>query len=497
MDLTRDIDIRRCVINYRKEKYFYYDEREIPPMAVTYEDVFIPTRMSDVVSRSAIKDLSVRLARDVRINLPIVSANMTDVTGSRLAIALARLGGCGFIPQFDTIENRIAEVRKVKRAESNVIEAPITISKNRPVKEAQRLVSEHGISGLLVVENEKLVGILTKRDLRFYGDDGGGGLVKEYMTPMPLITAPPDVSPSKAREIFRKHKIEKLPLVDQEGRLCGLMTAKDLSKSKNASRDKAGRLIVGAAVGVSNPRISVEEAKMLYRAGADIILVDTARGFSCQTRDTIRGIREELPDAPIVAGNVDNAEGTLMLIQAGADCVKVGIGPGSACTTRMSTGSGTPQFTAVLESCAVAREFDIPVIADGGIEVDADLNLSLAAGASAVMLGGLLAGVEESPAKKIIEGKKTYKLLRGSASNESQIERIEKYNSLSYLRASEGTVRRVEYLGTLESVIGEMVFHLKSELSYSGTKSVDEFRKKAKIRWQSEAGCKEGRMKTH
>jgi len=468
----------------------YLKEKGLPTdIALAFPDVFIVGRKSEVNKRTDIKNLSAVLAGNVIINIPLVSANMLDVTDARMAIALARLGGCGFIPQFDQIESRIAAIKKVKRAESDVIESPITITKDRTLQEARKIMQLESISGLPVVDaDNKLLGILTTRDI--VHEDNYLKKVGSIMTPMPLITGSPETIPEEAREIFRTKKIEKLPLVDKDGILRGLMTSKDVRKSQNAARDQNGRLIVGAAVGISNPERAMKEIGALLQAGADVILIDTARAFSERVKHLTRMAKKQY-NAPIIVGNVDCPEGALMLINAGADGVKVGIGPGSACKTRVETGIGCPQLSAIAECVAIAREYNIPIIADGGIRTDADLSKAICSGAHSVMLGSQFAGVEESPGEKILDGGKIIKIYRGSASIEAQVSRIDQGN-LDRIRPSEGVPRRVECSGGLDMVVKEMLGHLRSSMSYAGAFDLEQYRRDVKFKRQSAAGYEEG-----
>lgn len=464
----------------------------IPPYALTFQDVYLVDGYSEKDSRSEITDLRTRLAGDIFINIPIVSANMEDVTGEKLAIALAREGGCGFVPQSLPLDKRAAIIRKVKRAESDVIESPLTVEPENTLGEAKKIILREGISSLLVVDEfGKLIGILTSRDTVLKKNSQK---VKELMTKT-VIFAKPGTTAEEAIKILTENKIEKLPLVDQDGRVKGLMTLRDLLKTKPcAARDKRGRLIVGGTVGVSGGEDRIlEEAQAQIKAGADVLLVDTARGNARLPRKIISALKNKFTNLPLIAGNVDNPEGALGLIKAGADAVKVGIGPGSACKTRQETGVGCPQLSAILECVSVAKEYNVEVIADGGIQTDGDLAKALAAGASSVMLGGRLARTEESAAPEFYDGGKFYKIFRGSASSEAQIDRIER-GGLDHLRASEGVPSRVERGGKLTDTVKDILGHLRSAISYAGEENLEGFRnRKAVFRWQSRAGYEEGK----
>lgn len=472
----------------------YLDEKGLPKdIAVTFDDVTILDFKSNIPSRSSITDTRSCLAKNIFLNTPIVSANMDTITESRMAIALARLGGLGFIHQFLPIEKRAQEVRRVKRADSGIIESPFTISPEATLREAREITGD-GPAGLLVVDptTQKLVGVLTARDVRFERMDEKR--VAEVMTHMPLITAPSGTTLEQARLILQKNKIEKLPLVDGEGRVAGLITSKDLLKIEQfpkALRDEKGHLMVGATIGVSGK--FVEEAEALARAGADVILIDTARGFSTRLEEAIKAVRNALGESmAIVAGNVDTAEGTLMLIAAGADAIKVGIGPGAVCKTREGPGVGTPQITAVAECVAIAQKYGIPVIADGGIRGGAHFCKALAAGASSVMLGWMLAGTDETPGQPFYEDGEKWKIYRGSASLEFQLSRLDREES-ERIRASEGVPSRVRYKGEVSAVMHELMSYLRSSMSYVGAWTLEEYRQKSKFRRQTTSGFEEGK----
>lgn len=480
--------VESAVKNYLKEKGLPHD------IAVTFEDVAILDFKSDIPSRSSIIDTRSRIAKNIFLNTPVISANMDTITESRMAKALAQLGGIGFIHQFFPIERRVEEIKKVKRADSGVIEHPLTITPHATVKEAKTLMDNFQISGLLVIDphDQKLLGVITARDIRF--ETIMEKRVAEAMTHSPLITAPPGTTPEQARIILKKNKIEKLPLVDETNHVVGLIAAKDLLKIEQyplAMRDQKGHLMVGATIGVS--RDFLKEAEELARAGADIIMVDTARGFSTRLEDTIKQLRIVLgSNFPIIAGNVDTPEGALMLINAGADAIKVGIGSGAVCKTREGPGVGTPQITAIAECVAVARRYGIPVISDGGIRGGAHFCKALAAGSSAVMLGWMLAGTAETPGEPFYEDGAEWKIYRGSASLEFQLSRLDR-DEMDRIRAPEGVPTRVRYKGEMASVVHELMSYLRSSMSYVGAWTLEEYREKAKFRRQTTSGFEEGR----
>lgn len=482
-------EIQSCVEDYLRAK-------GLPQhIALAFADVVLIDRTSRINKRSDIRNLSTLLVKDFPINIPIVSANMKDVTESEIAIALAREGGCGFLHQFDSIERRVEEVKKVKRADNEVIEHPFTTDSGSKLSEAINFMKSHRITGLVVTNKEGILeGIITTRDtlfLELLGQNPEQMTVKEVMTKSPLITACQGVKIEEAAGLLQKHKIEKLPLVDDGNHVVGLITAKDILKKiryPRAARDKKGQLIVGATVGVNDN--ALRDTEKLIDAGADIILLDTARANAFIASILAKKLKEHFVNVPLIAGNVDNPEGTLLLIRAGADAIKVGIGPGSACKTRMETGVGVPQLTAIAECSAVARKFGVPIIADGGIHNGRDMVLSLVAGASSVMLGSAFAGTDESPGEVLIDNGQSFKIYRGSASIDAQLDRIERGN-LDKMRAPEGEPRRVPYKGDVISVIEDWLSDLRSAMSYANACSIEELQS-CKLRWQSPAGYQEG-----
>lgn len=474
----------------------YFKKKGLPwRPALTFNDVSIITKFSDIPSRSALKDFRTLLGNNFYLNIPIVSANMDTVTESELAIALARLGGLGFIHQFLPIEKRAREVARVKRADNALIENPVTISDKATLGEAKAKMKEHDISSILVVdEYGRLWGIITSRDYRFETNDQLP--VTEVMKWIPLVSAKPGIGLAKAQEIFEKNRIEKLPLVDERGRLCGLMSAKDILKIQHypvALRDKKGRLAVGATVGVSGNYLS--EAEQLLIFGADVILIDTARGGSTIMVDAIRAVRnlkKKFPSMIIVAGNIDNAKHVEILAKAGADCVKVGVGPGARCKTRMVAGVGAPQVYAVASCAAVAKKIGVPIIADGGIRGSDDLAKALVAGADAVMIGSLFAGTDESPGLRIRKGNQFFKEYRGSASLEHQLDRI-KADIIDEVREPEGESAPVPYAGSVAYVVKGLMGGLRSAMSYMGAWTIKEISKKGELLWVTNQGYEEGK----
>jgi IMP dehydrogenase len=462
--------------------------------ALTFDDVLLVPKRSSVRSRKDI-DLSTRLSRNINLNIPIVSANMDTVTESAMAISMAHNGGIGIIHRFMPVERQVEEVLKVKRAESVIIEHPYTIWPSATMADAKRLMQEKGVSGLLVVDaNKKLLGILTARDLLF--EENGLSRVSELMTPMKdLHTASADASIDGARQLLRKHKLEKLPLIDEEGHLQGLITSKDmvtLAERPQACKDSKGQLTVGAAVGIREGYL--ERARALVDAGVDVLVVDVAHGHSDRVLDVVRKLKKELGQVDVVAGNVATPDGTKDLIAAGADAVKVGIGSGSICITRIVTGAGVPQLTAVLECAEVATDLDVPIIADGGIRNSGDIAKALAVGASSVMIGSMLAGTEESPGVTVMRNGRKYKLHRGMASVGASMKRgtQEAEDEAALLEyVAEGVEAFVPYRGTAHEIITQLAGGIRSGLSYCGARTLVELRHDASFVRLTPAALKE------
>jgi IMP dehydrogenase len=430
---------------------------------------------------------------------------MDTVTESSMAIAIARLGGIGVIHRFLSVEDQVLEVTKVKRSEGIVIEDPITLEPDKTVSEAAELISKHNIGGIVIVDRErKVLGLLTRRDITF--EEKMNTKVRDVMTPRrALITSSPGVTLERAKELLRKNKVEKLPLLDDRGRLVGLITSKDIEKRRQfpeATKDGKGRLRVGAAIGVRGDYI--RRASRLVEVGVDALVVDIAHGHSSSAVDTIKEIRKKFGDIELVAGNVATAKGTSDLIRAGADAVKVGVGSGSICITRVVTGVGVPQLTAILDSAKVAAGSGVPVIADGGVRNPGDVTKAIAAGASTVMIGSLFAGTEESPGPTILRDGVRYKLTRGMASLAATIDRRvrEGGDATSPRNADliediiedsvpEGVEGLIPYKGRVEEVVRQLGGGLRSGMSYCGAQTLDELRKKSDFMRITESGLKE------
>lgn len=450
----------------------------------TFDDVLLVPQYSEVLPSQV--DVSTYLTKRIKLNIPIVSAAMDTVTESRLAIAIAREGGMGIIHRNMSIEMQAQEVEKVKKSESGMILQPITVRPEDTVRHALHIMERYKISGVPVVDGDgTLVGILTNRDLRFLKGTDYDKPVSLFMTKERLITAQERVTLEEAEEILQKHKVEKLPIVDKEGRLRGLITIKDIVKRKkypNACKDEIGRLRVGAAVGVGSDVKRRIEA--LISVHVDVLVVDTAHGHSKKVIETVEFIKSNYPHVDVIAGNVATAEGVRDLIKAGADAVKVGVGPGSICTTRVVAGVGVPQITAIMWAYKAAMPYEVPIIADGGIRYSGDIVKALAAGASAVMLGNLLAGTEEAPGETIYYQGRAYKVYRGMGSLGAMTSRLssDRYGQENMEKfVPEGIEGRVPYKGKLSDVIFQLVGGLRSGMGYVGAKNLKELREKAKF----------------
>lgn len=457
----------------------------------TFDDVLLVPRKSEVLPKEV--DVSTKLSEHVKLNIPLISAGMDTVTEAPLAIAIAREGGIGIIHKNMTVEQQAEEVDRVKRSESGVITNPFSLHADHLVSDAEKLMSKFRISGVPIVDkNNKLIGILTNRDLRFVHDYNT--VISEVMTSENLVTAPVGTTLQDAEMILQKHKIEKLPLVDEDNVLKGLITIKDIEKAiqfPRAAKDAQGRLLVGAAIGISKD--TFERAEALVKAGVDVITVDSAHGHHINIIDSVRKLREVYPDLTIIAGNVATGEGTRELIEAGASVVKVGIGPGSICTTRVIAGIGVPQITAIYDCATVAKEYGVPIIADGGIKYSGEITKAIAAGASAVMLGSMFAGTEESPGEAEIYQGRRFKAYRGMGSLAAmkQGSKDRYFQDDDKKLVPEGIEGRVAYKGPLADTIHQLIGGLRSGMGYCGTQNLEELRNDTHFIRISGAGLRE------
>ena len=457
---------------------------------LTFDDVLLVPAASDVLPHQV--ELKTQLTRDITLNIPMISSGMDTVTESRMAIAMAREGGLGVIHKNMSIEEQAHEVDKVKRSEHGVIVDPIFLSPQNLLSDAAEIMEKYKISGVPITEHGKLVGIITNRDMRFETD-----LTRQIgscMTKDSLVTAPEGTSLEEAKAILSEHRIEKLPLVDSDGNLKGLITIKDIEKATkypNSAKDGSGRLLVGAAVGVSKDLYDRLDA--LVSAKADVIIVDTAHGHSAGVLRTLKEIKQSYPHIPVIAGNVATAAGTEALIEAGADAVKVGIGPGSICTTRVIAGIGVPQITAVYESAQVGRRYGIPIIADGGIKYSGDIAKAIAAGANVVMMGNILAGTDESPGETVIYQGRSYKVYRGMGSlGAMKLGSKDRYFQTEAKKlVPEGIEGRVPYKGMLADTIFQMVGGLRASMGYCGCHNIQEMIENTQFIQITAAGLKE------
>jgi IMP dehydrogenase len=462
---------------------------------LTFDDVLLVPKRSPIVSRSQ-TNLRTKLSRNITLNIPIISANMDTVTESGMAIALAREGGIGIIHRFMTIEDQVDEILKVKRSESVMIEQPYTIKPDLTVAEAKKAMAEFSVSGLLVEEGGKLLGIITRRDITF--EKNNKLKVSELMT-KDVITAKTGTTIDQAKEILHNKRIEKLPVIDDKKHIVGLITSKDILKMDqypHASKDRKGRLLVGAAVGVKGDYLERTEA--LLEAGADIIVVDIAHGHSENAINTVHMIKKAFPSCELIAGNVATGEGSRDLIKAGVDAIKVGVGSGSICITRVVTGSGVPQLTAVIDSVKVARDYGVPIVSDGGIRNSGDITKALAAGASSVMIGSLFGGTDESPGKSLVKNGKKYKMYRGMASFYASLGRKYREAGAQVVDSDdlndyvpEGVEAMVPYKGSVVEIIRQMAGGLRSGLSYCGAKTIPEMQNNAEFIKITSAGYTE------
>ncbi len=467
---------------------------------LTFDDVLLLPASSDIMPRDT--DVSTLLSRNVKLNIPIVSAAMDTVTEARTAIAMAQEGGIGIVHRNLAVGEQALEVEKVKKSESGMIVDPVTVHPDQPIAQALEIMQQYRISGLPVTRDGKLVGILTNRDLRF--EKRTDRTVREVMTSERLITAKPGITLDEAKEILHRYRIEKLPVIDEGNTLRGLITVKDIEKAIRypyAAKDELGRLRVGAAIGTGPDR--EQRAEALVRAGADALVIDTAHGHTRSVVETVQAVKGAFPKIDVVAGNVATAEGATALIKAGADGIKVGMGPASICTTRVVSGVGAPQLTAIADAVSVAARAGIPIVADGGIKFSGDLTKALACGAKTVMIGGLLAGTEESPGETILYQGRTYKLYRGMGSLEAMREREGSRNrymqdeegaELGMKLVPEGIEGRVPYKGALSFIVQQLVGGLRAGMGYVGARTLDDLARDAKFIRVTNAGHKESHV---
>ena len=463
---------------------------QIIKTAYTFDDVLLVPNKSEILPNEV--SLKTKLTKKISLNIPLMSASMDTVTESKMAIAMAREGGIGIIHKNMTIAEQAMEVDRVKRQENGVITDPIFLNEDNIVKQALELMAKYRISGVPVTRGTKLVGIITNRDIVF--ETNYDKKINEVMTKSPLITAKEGTTLEEALEILKKHKIEKLPLVDDENNLKGLITIKDIEKAKaypNAAKDSKGRLLCGASVGITNDMM--ERVEALVKANVDVITLDTAHGHSKGVIEGVRKIKSVYPELQIIAGNIATAEAVRDLVEAGADCVKVGIGPGSICTTRVVAGVGVPQLTAVMDCVEEGRKYGVPVIADGGLKYSGDIVKALAAGAQVCMMGSMLAGCEESPGETEIYQGRTYKVYRGMGS----LAAMEKGSSDRYFQngtkkfVPEGVEGRVAYKGPVADTLFQLLGGIKSGMGYLGAPTLDDLYENAKFVVQTSSGIRE------
>ena len=465
-----------------------------PPFkqALTFDDVLLVPQKSSILPKEV--NLKTKLTQKIEMNIPLLSAAMDTVTESGMAVALAREGGIGIIHKNLSIEEQASMVDRVKRYESGMIVNPVTLSSNKTIKDAKEVMGLYKISGLPVVENEKLIGIITNRDIRFETDESLP--VTDRMTTEKLVTVPQGTTLDQAKKVLQEHRIEKLLVVDKEGSLAGLITVKDIQKKEDfpyACKDKNGRLRVGAALSVTKDFL--ERAQELHSKEVDVIVIDTAHGHSKGVLSQIEKIKKSMSGLQIVGGNVATSEGTKALINAGVDCVKVGIGAGASCTTRIVAGIGVPQLTAVMDCVDAATNKNIPVIADGGIRYSGDIAKAIAAGASTVMLGSILAGMDESPGEFILFEGRQYKSYRGMGSlgamQDGGGERYFQNDTEDKKLVPEGIEGIVPYRGSVKNTIHQLMGGLRSSMGYCGGENILDFQKKAEFIQSTQAGVKE------
>lgn len=464
--------------------------------AYSFDDVLLVPSYSDVLPKDV--TTHTQLTRELSLNIPIVSAAMDTVTEAQTAITMAREGGIGFVHRNMSVKNQAMEVDQVKKSESGMIVDPLTIDPDRPIEEVMKLMARYRISGVPVTRGDQLVGIVTNRDLRFETDMSKK--VSDVMTSKKLVTVSEGISLEESKKLLHTHRIEKLLVVDKNGRLTGMITIKDIEKIKkypNACKDSMGRLRVGAAVGVGPDMMARADA--LLKAGADVIVIDTSHGHSGNVIRSINQLKEAFPDMQLVAGNVGTGEGAQALVDAGVDGIKIGIGPGSICTTRIVAGIGVPQISAIVNCREVSEKTGVPLIADGGIKFSGDITKAIGAGAHTIMIGGLFAGTEESPGETILFQGRSYKVYRGMGS----LEAMKKGSKDRYYQTEqesddklvpEGIVGRVPYRGTLSGNIHQLIGGLKAGMGYVGCRTIEELRQKARFVKISAAGMRESHV---
>ena len=465
-----------------------------PPFApaLTFDDVLLVPQKSHVLPREV--NLQTRLTRTISMNIPLLSAAMDTVTESEMAVALAREGGIGIIHKNLSIGEQVKMVDRVKRSESGMILDPVTLSVDKTIREAKKAMANYHISGLPVLDDDKLVGIITNRDIRFETDDNLS--VRDRMTKENLVTVPMGTTLEEAKKVLQEHRIEKLLVVDEDDSLAGLITVKDIQKKEDfpyACKDGGGRLRVGAAIGVSHD--ADERAQSLALAGVDVIVIDTAHGHSAGVLNSIKSIKKSLGDVQVIAGNVATGDGAKALIDAGVDCVKVGIGAGASCTTRIIAGVGVPQLTAVMNCVDEAQKHNIPVVADGGLRYSGDISKAIAAGAEVVMLGSILAGMDESPGESILYEGRQYKSYRGMGSlgamQEGSGDRYFQEGAEATKLVPEGIEGMVPYRGSVRNTIHQLMGGLRSSMGYCGAGDIKDFHDKAEFIQTTSAGVKE------
>lgn len=458
---------------------------------LTFDDVLLIPQKSEVLPKDV--DITTYLTKKIKLNIPLMSAGMDTVTESKMAISMARQGGIGIIHKNMSIEEQALEVDKVKRSESGVIVDPFYLLKDNTLQDADDIMARYKISGVPIVdESHKLIGIITNRDIKF--EDDMTKNIEDVMTKENLVTAKEGVTLEGAQQILKTHKIEKLPIVDEEGHLKGLITIKDIEKKiqyPNSAKDKKGRLLCGAAVGITGDLL--DRVKALYEAKVDVIVLDSAHGHSQNVINALKKVKAAYPDLPVIAGNVATAAGCEDLIKAGADCVKIGMGPGSICTTRVVAGIGVPQITAIMDCYEVAKKYDIPIIADGGIQYSGDIVKALAAGANVCMMGSMFAGTEESPGEIVLYAGRSYKTYRGMGS----IAAMEDGSKDRYFQSGqkklvpEGVEGMVAYKGKAEDIVFQMIGGIKSGMGYCGAPTIEQLQANAEFVKITAASLKE------